>query len=231
MKICFITNLYPPNVLGGAEIIVEKMALNMLEHGHESIIITTSPDDEEHVLNRDNTVIFGDYRVTVLADRLFRIEKDRKKSFCDSATQAVWFRNMPVVKYSVEAGVRSVNICTNRATLTVKENVMNSTVTVDGKEIEYAHDTPVSMNLWGFTEDFVKEAHGRLADFLDRELESNPMKCEYFIPTLVADLINENKAEVKVIENEDKWFGVTYKEDKPLVVEAIGEMITEGLYE
>ncbi len=58
MKICFITNLYPPNVLGGAEIIVEKMALNMLEHGHESIIITTSPDEEYHVINRDKTTIY-----------------------------------------------------------------------------------------------------------------------------------------------------------------------------
>lgn len=58
MKICFISNLYPPNVLGGAEIVVEKMALSMVEKGHDVIVITTSPDDEEHVLNRDNTVIY-----------------------------------------------------------------------------------------------------------------------------------------------------------------------------
>ncbi len=58
MKICFITNLYPPNVLGGAEIIVEKMALSMQEHGHRSIIITTSPDDKRHTIERDNTTIY-----------------------------------------------------------------------------------------------------------------------------------------------------------------------------
>ena len=58
MKICFITNLYPPNVLGGAEIIVEKMALSMLDYSHESVIITTSPDDEKHVIERDNTTIY-----------------------------------------------------------------------------------------------------------------------------------------------------------------------------
>ena len=58
MKICFVSNLYPPNVLGGAEIVVEKMALAMQERGHESVIITTSPDDDEHVINRDNTVIY-----------------------------------------------------------------------------------------------------------------------------------------------------------------------------
>ncbi len=58
MKICFISNLYPPNILGGAEIIVEKMALGMLDYGHESVIITTSPDDEKHVVKRDNTTIY-----------------------------------------------------------------------------------------------------------------------------------------------------------------------------
>lgn len=58
MKICFITNLYPPAVLGGAEIVVEKMALAMIKYGHQSIIITTSPDYEEHVINRDNTTIY-----------------------------------------------------------------------------------------------------------------------------------------------------------------------------
>lgn len=58
MKICFISNLYPPNVLGGAEIIVEKMALGMVDYGHDAIIITTSPDNEKHVIKRDNTTIY-----------------------------------------------------------------------------------------------------------------------------------------------------------------------------
>lgn len=58
MKICFISNLYPPNVLGGAEIIVEKMALSMQDYGHKSIIITTSPDEDRHTIQRDNTTIY-----------------------------------------------------------------------------------------------------------------------------------------------------------------------------
>lgn len=58
MKICFISNLYPPNVLGGAEIIVEKMALSMQDYGHKSIIITTSPDENRHTIQRDNTTIY-----------------------------------------------------------------------------------------------------------------------------------------------------------------------------
>ncbi len=58
MKICFISNLYPPNVLGGAEIIVEKMALSMRDYDHKSIIITTSPDEDRHTIQRDNTTIY-----------------------------------------------------------------------------------------------------------------------------------------------------------------------------
>ena len=58
MKICFLSNLYPPNVLGGAEIVVEKMAKSMIERGHEVIVITTSPDEEEHILEEDSVKIF-----------------------------------------------------------------------------------------------------------------------------------------------------------------------------
>ena len=58
MKICFLSNLYPPNVLGGAEIVVQKMAKSMIERGHEVIVITTSPDEEEHILEEDSVKIF-----------------------------------------------------------------------------------------------------------------------------------------------------------------------------
>ena len=58
MKICFLSNLYPPNVLGGAEIVVQKMAKSMIERGHEVIVITTSPDEEEHILEDDSVKIF-----------------------------------------------------------------------------------------------------------------------------------------------------------------------------
>lgn len=58
MKICFLSNLYPPNVLGGAEIVVEKMAKSMIERGHEVIVITTSPDEEDHILEEDSVKIF-----------------------------------------------------------------------------------------------------------------------------------------------------------------------------
>lgn len=100
----------------------------------------------------------------------------------------------------------------------------------DGKEYELDKDTLVSMNLWGFTEDFIKECESHFPTFLDNTVPKNPEKSEFFIPTLVADLIDEGKAEVTVIENEDVWHGVTYKEDKADVVNAFKKLQADGVY-
>ena len=100
----------------------------------------------------------------------------------------------------------------------------------DDKEYDLDGDTLVSMNLWGFTPAFIQESKERFAKFLSENLEKNPEKCEFFIPLVVADLINEGKADVKVIDNVDKWYGVTYKEDKETVVEAFKMLTEQGVY-
>ena len=91
-------------------------------------------------------------------------------------------------------------------------------------------DTIVSMNMWGFTRSFLDEALARFPAFLDKTLAENPEKGEYFLPTVVSQLIDEGKARVKVLRSEDKWYGVTYREDKPTVVAAISEKTAAGLY-
>ena len=70
-------------------------------------------------------------------------------------------------------------------------------------------DTVVSMNLWGFTPSFLKETEDRFAAFLDKALVENPLKGEYFLPSVVSQLIAEDKARVKVLHSHDKWYGVT----------------------
>ena len=90
--------------------------------------------------------------------------------------------------------------------------------------------TLVSMNLWGFTESFLREDTARFAAFLDKALAENPMKGEYFLPSVVSQLIDEGKARVKVLTSHDKWYGVTYREDKPLVVKALAEKTAQGQY-
>ncbi len=91
-------------------------------------------------------------------------------------------------------------------------------------------DTQVSMNLWGFKENVMGAINDGFAEFLKEAIVKNPLKCEYFIPLTVSELINGKKAQVKVLHSQDKWYGVTYKEDKPTVVNAITEMTESGKY-
>lgn len=101
----------------------------------------------------------------------------------------------------------------------------------DGQSWTYLpEDTVVSMNMWGFTKSMMAEIRDRFADFLKANLQKNPMKCEYFLPFVVDELIQEKRAEVTVLKSKDRWYGVTYKEDKPTVVKAIQSLKDQGLY-
>jgi hypothetical protein len=87
----------------------------------------------------------------------------------------------------------------------------------------------VSMNMWGFTLDFLDVLERGFRDFL-AGLKDGDTDSEYLLPMFVDRLIQEKEAWVSVLETRDKWFGVTYKEDKPIVVESIKRLIAEGLY-
>ncbi|MBE6903966.1 MAG: nucleotidyltransferase [Ruminococcaceae bacterium] len=86
----------------------------------------------------------------------------------------------------------------------------------------------VSMNCWGFTNAFLDELKIRFVEFLKKS--GNELKSEYFLPFVVDELISEGKADVKVLKTDDKWYGVTYKEDKEQVVSAIKAMVDKGMY-
>lgn len=101
----------------------------------------------------------------------------------------------------------------------------------DGKTFtEIPKGTPVSMNVWGFTESFIKEAMARFPKFLERALKENPLKAEYFLPFVVQELLSEGKARVRLLNSYDKWYGVTYKEDKEDVVNALQSLKDKGFY-
>ena len=91
-------------------------------------------------------------------------------------------------------------------------------------------DTLVSMNMWGFTRSILDELKAEFPQFLKKGLTENPMKCEYFLPAVVSNLLEADRATAAVLPSADKWYGVTYKEDKPVVVEAIRNLKKEGLY-
>jgi len=108
-----------------------------------------------------------------------------------------------------------------------------------GEETKYEDDNgewilipkgnPVSMNTWGFTPSLFDELKNRLPAFLQAN-QDNILKAEYFLPSVVDALIKEDKAQVQVLKCDAKWYGVTYKEDKPIVENAIRDMITFGKY-
>ena len=96
--------------------------------------------------------------------------------------------------------------------------------------ISLPHGATVSMNLWGFSESIMKEIKNGMQSFLTEGLATNPLKCEYFIPSVVNRLLIEKKATVEVLTTKNQWYGVTYKEDKPVVMRAIQGMKDKGIY-
>ena len=104
--------------------------------------------------------------------------------------------------------------------------------TEDGGETwnDLPSDTVVSMNLWGFTPGYVAEAKAGFVDFLQKNLPVNPLKCEYYLPSVVTAALQRGDADVHVLTSPDKWHGITYREDKPELVDALRRMSDEGLY-
>ncbi len=98
----------------------------------------------------------------------------------------------------------------------------------DGTLTPIEADCPVSMNMWGFTPEIFDVLEKGFAEFL--QALPDPTKGEYLIPTIVDGLIQSKQANVTVLESNDKWFGVTYKEDKPTVVRSFQELIAAGVY-
>ena len=134
----------------------------------------------------------------------------------------------------VTRGICSVNEDGHLTKVTETKNIVKTPEGAavkgeDGRLTSVAADCPVSMNMWGFTPEIFEVLENGFAEFLKNL--SDPMKGEYLIPTIVDGLIQEQKANVTVLESRDKWFGVTYKEDKPAVVRSFRELIDAGVYE
>ena len=100
----------------------------------------------------------------------------------------------------------------------------------DGIYTDVSPDTIVSMNMWGFMPSFLDELEGRFSAFLKEALKANPLKCEFFLPLPITQLIQEKKATFRVLSSPDRWFGVTYAADKPMVVNALKAMTDAGKY-
>jgi hypothetical protein len=100
----------------------------------------------------------------------------------------------------------------------------------DGSLVPFAADSTVSMNMWGFTPSLIGELEARFPQFLTQSVPVNPLKAEFLLPNIVGDLVQEEKARVKVLPTNEKWFGVTYQADRPRVQAAVRQLIARGKY-
>ncbi len=151
-----------------------------------------------------------------------------------------------VVGYRVENtltenGTVARGVCTTDADGRLSSIVERTKIYRDGEVIRYEADggepeglipvgTPVSMNLWGFPAGYLDELEGLLRTFFAGKLQEDPMKAELYLPSTVDAVTHAGRATAQVLTTDAKWFGVTYREDKPSVVAAIAKMTEEGEY-
>lgn len=136
---------------------------------------------------------------------------------------------------SVARGVCSTDAQGNLTTITERTRIEKYPggihFTEDGETwTDLPADTTVSMNFMGFMPSFLEEAKALFPKALDEILAKNPLKGEYFLPAIVQQMLTEGRATMKVLTSPDKWYGVTYAADKPVVVAALKKMTEDGIY-
>ena len=86
------------------------------------------------------------------------------------------------------------------------------------------------MNFWGLTPEFVKVLEDGFVEFFEKSVPANPLKAEYLLPIYIGELLEKNAVTVQVLPTHDKWFGVTYKEDKQTVIDSFAKLVADGVY-
>ncbi|WP_372648932.1 NDP-sugar synthase [Draconibacterium sp.] len=134
---------------------------------------------------------------------------------------------------SVSRGMCTLNENDNLVKIVETHNIFKKedaavTIAEDGSETPLTGNERVSMNFWGFHPSIFAALESKFVKFLETEIDKP--KSEMYIPSVVFEMIEDNEVEVKVLEANSPWFGVTYKEDKPIVVNKINALIKEGVY-
>ncbi|MFY9115422.1 MAG: sugar phosphate nucleotidyltransferase [Dethiobacteria bacterium] len=183
------------------------------------------------VINADD--FYGAATFKVLHDFLSR-EEDEGEIY-NYALVGFLIENTLTEHGSVARGICTVGEDGNLINITERTRIKKC-----GEEARYTDDdlawhtipggSTVSMNTWGFTPGIFEELEKGFVEFFDRYRHPEILTAEYYLPELVNRLVVEKKANVRVLRTDARWYGVTYKEDKPVVKKAIGEMIERGLY-
>lgn len=195
--------------------------------GHAIYCVRGVVNEPFAVINADD--FYGAQAFQCLYDYLKDAQDDDKYRYC-----MVGYR---VENTLTENGTVSRGICEADENGYLADIVERTAISRDANGVisdpeagEIAEGTLVSMNMWGFTPSFLDELEAGLRTFMTDELPKNPAKGEYYLPFAVDHLIQNGQATAKVLQTSAQWYGVTYKEDKPVVVDALRRMTEAGLY-
>lgn len=195
--------------------------------GHAVYCVRGVVNEPFAVINADD--FYGAEAFQCLYDYLKDAQDDDKYRYC-----MVGYR---VENTLTENGTVSRGICEADANGYLADIVERTAISRDANGVisdpeagEIDEGTLVSMNMWGFTPSFLDELESGLRTFMTEELPKNPAKGEYYLPFAVDHLIQNGQATAKVLQTSAQWYGVTYKEDKPVVVDALRRMTEAGLY-
>lgn len=182
------------------------------------------------VINADD--FYGRDTFTVIGKYLSELPEGAKNDYC-----MVGFRvgNTLSESGTVARGICSTDANGHLTTVVERTEIMRVDGPVcykdeEGKWVAVPDNTPVSMNVWGFTPDYFAHSEAYFKEFLSDPKNMQNLKAEFFIPLMVNKLINEKTATVKVLDTTSHWFGVTYAADRQGVVDKIQALIDKGEY-
>lgn len=181
------------------------------------------------VINADD--YYGAHAFKLLADRLTQVIDDEKYQYCMVGYKLgnTLTENGFVSRGVCETDAQSMLLSVTERTH-IEKTKDGAAYLEEGDWVPVAEDAIVSMNMWGFTQSFFTEAEKQFTTFLQTDVPKNPLKAEFYLPSVVSNLIASGKAQVKVMQSNDNWYGVTYKEDKARVQQALQKLHAQGVY-
>lgn len=219
--------------------------LDVVPKGYEIPKIRTKPWGTGHAIMCCKDVINGPFAVINADDYYgkhgFELIYNYLKEHPDNEKYQFTMVGYHLKNTVTENGFVSRGICEVNEKDELIKVTERTHIEVVGEEIKFTEDegktwtrldedSIVSMNLWGFTKGIMEEIEEEFNKFLETKVPQNVKKAEFFLPEMVTVLLEEGKADVKVLKSPDKWYGMTYKEDKVVVVDAIKKMKEEGVY-
>ena len=194
--------------------------------GHAIIVAEQKINEPFAVINADD--FYGGNSYRVMADFLTNSSDIKEYSMVGYRLDRTLSDHGHVARGVCETNTDSyLKVVTERTKIEKKNNKIIFT-DKDGSETGLTGSETVSMNFWGFKISVFDYLNKYFREFLLEH--SNEPKAEFFIPAMITDLINKNEIKVKVLNTDESWFGVTYREDKPVVIKSISELVHKGVY-